>query len=82
MKPHALYVGPLKSLHSLVRCECGEVISDGCDWCSDTCAEAHHKGDLRHKEPCTCRPFEIPHDFLCPRYVPHPEHYTHPLENA
>jgi hypothetical protein len=86
VKPHALYVGPLKELCPLVRCACGELISDGYDWCSEECAEAHHNGELPPKEPCTCtvavHTLRMGHMFDCPRYQPHPEHFTHPLENA
>lgn len=87
MKPHALYVGPLKELHTLMHCACGELIRDGDDWCSDPCAEIHHKGDLPAKAPCTCAALIASathgfgrHAWDCPRYVPHPEDFTHPLE--
>ena len=67
---------------------------DGATYCSARCAEDHdtvQKGGVaRPDERCTCdermQPLRAPfltrlHDSLCPRYVPHPEDYTHPLEN-
>jgi hypothetical protein len=91
VKPLLFYVGPI-SLPP--RCECGAVIVDGHDWCSDRCAEDHdtaQKGGapLPEHERCMC-PALIGsathgfgrHAWDCPCFVPHPEDFTHPTENT
>lgn len=75
---------------------CGKPFpTNGDEYCSDRCAEDHdtaQKGGtpLPEHERCTCAeqiqplraPFLTPlHYPGCPRYVPHSEDYTHPLEN-
>lgn len=66
---------------------------NGDEYCSDTCGEDHdtvQKGGtpLPEHERCRCperlgsgvSPYG--HWPRCPRYVPHPEDFTHPLENT
>lgn len=62
----------------------------GEEYCSTPCAEDHDtviKGGtpLPEHERCTCSGgLDYRgrwHAQDCPRYVPHPEDYTHPLEN-
>lgn len=66
---------------------------DGTEYCSTSCGEDHdttqHGGTpLPEHERCTC-PALIGsathgvgrHAWDCPCFVPHPEDYTHPLEN-
>jgi hypothetical protein len=74
---------------------CGKPFTiNGDEYCSDACGEDHdtaQKGGtpLPEHERCTCagrtlHPHLVPperHGSDCPCYVPHPEDYTHPLEN-
>lgn len=75
---------------------CGQPFpTNGDDFCSDRCAEDHDTAQrggtpLPEHERCMCRdsttqhltiPGLPPHAPSCPQYVPHPEDYTHPLEN-
>jgi hypothetical protein len=69
--------------------------SDDAEYCSDACAEDHDtmlKGGmpLPEHERCLGAPCVIVnthgqarryHLSSCPLFVPHPEDYTHPLEN-
>jgi hypothetical protein len=65
------------------------------EYCSITCAEDHdtvQKGGtpLPEHERCSCdeldtmipRPRHAGHFLDCPRYLPHPQDYSHPLENT
>jgi hypothetical protein len=74
--------------------DCGKPFpTNGDEYCSDRCAEDHDtvlKGGtpLPAHERCDCAAGELPgqglfrpHAFDCPCFVPHPEDYTHPLEN-
>lgn len=62
----------------------------GEEYCSDRCGEDHdtvQKGGTPppENEQCTCHGGSwhrgLGHRDDCPRYVPHPEDYSHPLEN-
>lgn len=63
----------------------------GEEYCSERCAEDHDTAQrggtlLPEHERCTCgysvdRIRAWGHHVDCPQYVPHPEDYTHPLEN-
>jgi hypothetical protein len=65
---------------------------NGDEYCSISCAEDHdtvQKGGtpLPGHERCNCLAGNPPisrgpHSPSCPRYVPHPEDFTHPLENT
>lgn len=96
MTPHAFYKGLLKDMREHLgepKTFCAycrqPFASDGTDYCSDRCAEDHdtaQKGGtpLPEHEWCTCPSWaqqEYMHVSPCPHYVPHPEDYSHPLEN-
>lgn len=97
MTPHAFYKGQLRDMRTHLgepKTFCAycrqPFMPDGTEYCSDSCAEDHdtmQKGGTPppEHERCACSTSAYtgrPHTPSCPRCVPHPEDYSHPMENV